>query len=228
MLDPTRFFFVGKQWQRSPGKSGSHFNPYSDMFTPNERHYIVTSTLCWALMVANLAFLSIIIGPTLLFNLYGIPYLVCLFFFDLGVLLSFYQWSNALSSTDIRYVVGFRYLFASPWPWAKTSLVSWQGKDQVNWTCIYWIHWSIYTDPSVYIVYCIYTDWSVYMYIIVYCIYIGYIDGSVFIVYILIDQRSYHWLWHISLHWWVVFMISKGMELSEGRINNRWSRLWNI
>ncbi|KAI3526255.1 hypothetical protein L1887_05501 [Cichorium endivia] len=69
-------------WQRSPGKSGSHFNPYSDMFTPNERHYIVTSTLCWTLMVVNLVFLSIVIGPTLLFNLYGIPYLIFVMWLD--------------------------------------------------------------------------------------------------------------------------------------------------
>ncbi|KVI03676.1 Fatty acid desaturase, type 1 [Cynara cardunculus var. scolymus] len=69
-------------WQRSPGKSGSHFNPYSGMFNPNERHYILTSTLCWALMVANLCYLSIVIGPTLLFNLYGIPYLIFVMWLD--------------------------------------------------------------------------------------------------------------------------------------------------
>ncbi|KAK1426847.1 hypothetical protein QVD17_15527 [Tagetes erecta] len=69
-------------WKRSPGKSGSHFNPYSDMFSPNERHYIVTSTLCWTLMVANLIYLSIVIGPTLLFKLYIIPYLIFVMWLD--------------------------------------------------------------------------------------------------------------------------------------------------
>lgn len=67
------------QMKRSPGKSGSHFNPYSDLFSPNERHYIVTSTLCWGVMVALLFYLANVIGPFLLFNLYGIPYLVSFF-----------------------------------------------------------------------------------------------------------------------------------------------------
>ncbi|KAD3338501.1 hypothetical protein R6Q59_026732 [Mikania micrantha] len=69
-------------WTRSPGKYGSHFNPYSDLFAPNERRYIVTSTLCWALMVANLIYLSTIIGPTLLFKLYGIPYFIFVMWLD--------------------------------------------------------------------------------------------------------------------------------------------------
>ncbi|XP_076945773.1 omega-3 fatty acid desaturase, endoplasmic reticulum-like [Bidens hawaiensis] len=53
-------------WTRHPRKSRSHFHPYSDMFSPNERPYIVISTLCWALMVANLIYLSTIVGPTML------------------------------------------------------------------------------------------------------------------------------------------------------------------
>ncbi|PWA82591.1 omega-3 fatty acid desaturase [Artemisia annua] len=69
-------------WYRSPGKSGSHFNPYSDMFAPNERRYIVTSTLCWTLMVVNLFFLSTVIGPALLFKLYGIPYVIFVMWLD--------------------------------------------------------------------------------------------------------------------------------------------------
>lgn len=68
---------------RSPGKEGSHFNPYSDLFHPSERKHIVTSTLCWSVMVALLLVLSQSIGPVLLFKLYGIPYLIFVMWLDL-------------------------------------------------------------------------------------------------------------------------------------------------
>ncbi|KAE9463589.1 hypothetical protein C3L33_04492, partial [Rhododendron williamsianum] len=32
-------------WKRSPGKKGSHFNPYSDLFAPSERIDVLTSTV---------------------------------------------------------------------------------------------------------------------------------------------------------------------------------------
>lgn len=65
-----------KQWSRSPGKKGSHFHPDSDLFVPNERKDIITSTACWTAMVGLLAYLSFAMGPMPLLKLYGIPYAV--------------------------------------------------------------------------------------------------------------------------------------------------------
>ncbi|KAG6403577.1 hypothetical protein SASPL_135803 [Salvia splendens] len=86
-------------WYRSPGKSGSHFNPYSSLFKPNERDLVITSTICWAAMLASLLYASTIVGPTMFFNLYGVPYLV-----------------------DIRCVAGHGYISASPWLRQETPL----------------------------------------------------------------------------------------------------------
>lgn len=41
--------------QRSPGKTGSHFNPKSPLFVPGERNEVLTSTACYAAMAALLA-----------------------------------------------------------------------------------------------------------------------------------------------------------------------------
>ncbi|KAL1535532.1 Omega-3 fatty acid desaturase, chloroplastic [Salvia divinorum] len=61
-------------WGRSPGKKGSHFHPDSDLFVPNERKDVITSTVCWTAMAAILAGLSFVMGPLQLLKLYGIPY----------------------------------------------------------------------------------------------------------------------------------------------------------
>ncbi|CAO2817065.1 unnamed protein product [Amaranthus hypochondriacus] len=68
---------------RSPGKTGSHFHPDSDLFTPNEKHDIVTSTACWSAMVALLVGLSFVMGPIQLLKLYGIPYVIFVMWLDL-------------------------------------------------------------------------------------------------------------------------------------------------
>jgi len=64
------------QFGRSPGKEGSHFNPYSNLFPPNERKGIAISTLCWVIMFSLLIYLSFITSPLLLLKLYGVPYWV--------------------------------------------------------------------------------------------------------------------------------------------------------
>jgi len=64
------------QWNRSPGKEGSHFNPYSKLFTPNERKDVITSTICWGIMFCLLTYLSLIKGPIVMLKLYGVPYWV--------------------------------------------------------------------------------------------------------------------------------------------------------
>ncbi|MCD7466986.1 fatty acid desaturase (DSD1) [Datura stramonium] len=68
--------------KRSPGKSGSHFNPYSDLFLPHERKYIVTSTVCWTIMAAVLIYLCTIFGTLKIFNIYGVPYLIFVMWLD--------------------------------------------------------------------------------------------------------------------------------------------------
>ncbi|TYH51930.1 hypothetical protein ES332_D10G315500v1 [Gossypium tomentosum] len=70
-------------WSRSPGKKGSHFHPDSDLFVPNERKDIITSTACWTAMVGLLAYLSFAMGPMPLLKLYGIPYAIFVMWLDL-------------------------------------------------------------------------------------------------------------------------------------------------
>ncbi|KAL0293306.1 UNVERIFIED_CONTAM: Acyl-lipid omega-3 desaturase (cytochrome), endoplasmic reticulum [Sesamum radiatum] len=69
-------------WSRSPGKSGSHFNPYSALFRADERKLVMTSTICWAAMVAFLFCVSTIIGPLSLLKVYGVPYLIFVMWLD--------------------------------------------------------------------------------------------------------------------------------------------------
>lgn len=68
--------------KRSPGKSGSHFNPYSDLFQPHERKYIVTSTVCWTIMTIVLFYLCTVFGTLQMLKIYGIPYLVFVMWLD--------------------------------------------------------------------------------------------------------------------------------------------------
>ena len=68
--------FFSIQWSRSPGKTGSHFNPDSDLFVPSERKDVITSTVCWTAMAALLVGLGFVMGPVQLLKLYGIPYVV--------------------------------------------------------------------------------------------------------------------------------------------------------
>ncbi|XP_010922994.1 omega-3 fatty acid desaturase, chloroplastic [Elaeis guineensis] len=70
------FAFPLYLWSRSPGKQGSHFHPGSDLFHPNERSDVITSTICWLAMVAMLLSLSWVIGPVPMLKLYGAPYIV--------------------------------------------------------------------------------------------------------------------------------------------------------
>nr|AMY60546.1 omega-3 fatty acid desaturase D [Glycine max]AMY60550.1 omega-3 fatty acid desaturase D [Glycine max] len=69
-------------WSRSPGKEGSHFNPYSNLFSPGERRDVITSTLCWGIMLSLLLYLSLTLGPLFMFKLYGVPYLIFVVWLD--------------------------------------------------------------------------------------------------------------------------------------------------
>ena len=64
------------QWSRSPGKTGSHFDPSSDLFVPSERKDVITSTVCWTAMAALLVGLGFVMSPMQLLKLYGVPYWV--------------------------------------------------------------------------------------------------------------------------------------------------------
>ncbi|XP_057508676.1 acyl-lipid omega-3 desaturase (cytochrome b5), endoplasmic reticulum-like [Actinidia eriantha] len=70
-------------WSRSPGKKGSHFNPNSGLFLPSERRYVLTSTMCWCIMIALLLCTSIVVGPVQLLKVYGVPYLVFVMWLDI-------------------------------------------------------------------------------------------------------------------------------------------------
>ncbi|KAL5133349.1 Omega-3 fatty acid desaturase, chloroplastic [Glycine soja] len=70
-------------WSRSPGKTGSHFNPDSDLFVPSERKDVITSTICWTAMAALLVGLGFVMGPVQLLKLYGIPYAIFVMWLDL-------------------------------------------------------------------------------------------------------------------------------------------------
>lgn len=76
------------QWNRSPGKTGSHFDPNSDLFVPSEKKDVITSTLCWTAMATLLVGLAIVMGPLQLLKLYGIPY-----------------WVNPVSSTSYKLML---------------------------------------------------------------------------------------------------------------------------
>ncbi|RZB50920.1 omega-3 fatty acid desaturase, endoplasmic reticulum [Glycine soja] len=69
-------------WSRSPGKEGSHFNPYSNLFSPGERRDVLTSTLCWGIMLSVLLYLSLTMGPLFMLKLYGVPYLIFVMWLD--------------------------------------------------------------------------------------------------------------------------------------------------
>ncbi|KAK8345024.1 hypothetical protein V6Z11_A07G120300, partial [Gossypium hirsutum] len=77
------FAFPVYLWYRSPGKEGSHFNPYSNLFSPQERKLVMISTACWSTMAIILAYVSFTVGPSHMFKLYGIPYLIFVIWLDL-------------------------------------------------------------------------------------------------------------------------------------------------
>ncbi|CAM0145705.1 unnamed protein product [Urochloa decumbens] len=70
-------------WYRSPGKTGSHFLPSSDLFTPKERGDVMVSTTCWSIMLASLLAMACAFGPIQVLKMYGLPYLVFVMWLDL-------------------------------------------------------------------------------------------------------------------------------------------------
>ncbi|KAH7677885.1 omega-3 fatty acid desaturase (delta-15 desaturase) protein [Dioscorea alata] len=70
-------------WARSPGKKGSHFHPDSDLFVPNERKDVITSSTCFTAMLGVLAGLSWVLGPLQMIKLYAVPYFIFVMWLDL-------------------------------------------------------------------------------------------------------------------------------------------------
>nr|GEY28352.1 zinc finger CCCH domain-containing protein 29-like [Tanacetum cinerariifolium] len=71
---PTHLGKVEKEMHSVEGKKGSHFDPSSDLFLPQEKKDIITSTACWTAMAALLVGLNFVMGPLQMLKLYGIPY----------------------------------------------------------------------------------------------------------------------------------------------------------
>lgn len=104
-------------FMRSPGRAkGSHFLPSSPLFRPSEKWDVLTSTACWSLMVAGLAWVGFTAGPLFLFTYYVMPYLVFVVWLDLVTYLhhteadipwyrndSWYFLKGALSTIDRDY-----------------------------------------------------------------------------------------------------------------------------
>ncbi|KAG8096409.1 hypothetical protein GUJ93_ZPchr0013g36121 [Zizania palustris] len=67
---------------RSPGKTGSHFNPSSNLFQPNEKKDVITSTASWLAMVGILAGLTFVMGPLQMLKLYAVPYVIFVMWLD--------------------------------------------------------------------------------------------------------------------------------------------------
>ncbi|KAG5543490.1 hypothetical protein RHGRI_016274 [Rhododendron griersonianum] len=63
-------------WTGTPGKNRSQFSPYSSLFRPDERMYVITSTICWALMVGLIYYLTKLIGLVEMLKIYGVPLMV--------------------------------------------------------------------------------------------------------------------------------------------------------
>ena len=127
--DPNRLL----QWGRSPGKKGSHFDPSSDLFLPNERNDIITSTACWTAMLALLGCLSFVMGPVQILKLYGVPYVVCLVLFVFEVFLGptismklpivLVNWLICVCCFEINVQNSkFRFLLCG-WTWSLTCII---------------------------------------------------------------------------------------------------------
>ncbi|XP_066334785.1 fatty acid desaturase DES3-like isoform X2 [Miscanthus floridulus] len=68
---------------RSPGKTGSHFLPSSELFSPKEKGDVMLSTTCWCIVLASLLAMACAFGPLQVLKMYGIPYLVFVMWLDL-------------------------------------------------------------------------------------------------------------------------------------------------
>lgn len=110
------FVFPLYLFVRSPKKNGSHFLPGSDLFTPNEKYQVITSTIAWIMMISFLSWIGYQFGFSFLLKIYIIPYFVFVVWLSLVTYLHhtdtsvpWYRTSNwnyvkgALSTIDRSY-----------------------------------------------------------------------------------------------------------------------------
>lgn len=104
-------------FKRSPERQGgSHFHPGSPLFKPSEKWDVITSTVCWSLMVGLLGFLTYQWGFLWLLKYYLGPYVVFVIWLDLVTFLhhtdpdipwyrgeDWYFLKGALSTVDHDY-----------------------------------------------------------------------------------------------------------------------------
>jgi omega-3 fatty acid desaturase (delta-15 desaturase) len=104
-------------FKRSPSRAGgSHFNPSSPLFKPNEKNDILTSTAAILTMVACLGWFTFQFGAIAFFKFYFVPYLVFVIWLDLVTYLhhtednipwyrgdNWYYLKGALSTIDRDY-----------------------------------------------------------------------------------------------------------------------------
>ncbi|GFR39618.1 hypothetical protein Agub_g81 [Astrephomene gubernaculifera] len=69
-------------WKRSPGKTGSHYDPNCDLFKPSERNDVLTTDAYMVGMLAVLAACTIKLGPLAMINLYVLPYWINVVWLD--------------------------------------------------------------------------------------------------------------------------------------------------
>jgi omega-3 fatty acid desaturase (delta-15 desaturase) len=70
-------------FRRSPGRTGSHFDPQSPLFKPSEARDVLTSTVCLIGMVGLLGWLTMQLGWATMAVYYLIPYLIFVMWLDL-------------------------------------------------------------------------------------------------------------------------------------------------
>eukprot|EP00798_Chlamydomonas_sp_ICE-L_P013683 gene13683-19572_t len=78
----SMFAFPFYLWKRTPGKTGSHYDPNSDLFVPSERKQVLTSDAFMLGFVGILAAATYMLGFPAMMNLYVVPYFVFVFWLD--------------------------------------------------------------------------------------------------------------------------------------------------
>lgn len=76
------FAFPFYLWKRSPGKTGSHYDPSCDLFQPSERNMVLTSNAFMIGMLGVLAACTAKLGLVAMFNLYFMPYWINVVWLD--------------------------------------------------------------------------------------------------------------------------------------------------
>lgn len=79
-LIPLAFplYLIRRTW----GRTGSHFDPWSELFRPSERRIVATSVACCAVALAAFGVGAVVLGPRVVADYYLCPYLVFVIWLD--------------------------------------------------------------------------------------------------------------------------------------------------